>query len=154
MVLNNALFSSRKTDWETPQDFFEKLNKKFKFDLDAAANDENHKTEKYFTEKNSALDNEWQGNVFVNPPYGRKIGEFVKKAYEEYVRDNDRFIVMLIPARTDTRYWHSYIQGKATVKFIKGRLKFENNGVPKDAAPFPSALVIYGIEEIEATHEI
>ena len=154
MVLNNALFSSRKMDWETPQDFFEKLNKKFKFDLDAAANDENHKTEKYFTEKNSALDNEWQGNVFVNPPYGRKIGEFVKKAYEEYVRDNDRFIVMLIPARTDTRYWHSYIQGKATVNFIKGRLKFENNGVPKDAAPFPSALVIYGIEEMEATHEI
>lgn len=154
MVLNNALFSSRKMDWETPQDFFEKLNKKFKFDLDAAANDENHKTEKYFTEKNSALHNEWQGNVFVNPPYGKKIGEFVKKAYEEYVRDNDRFIVMLIPARTDTRYWHSYIQGKATVKFIKGRLKFENNGVPKDAAPFPSALVIYGIEEMEATHEI
>ena len=145
MTINEALFSSQKMDWETPQYFFEKLNKKYKFDLDAAASDENHKTEKYFTEKNSALDNEWHGNVFVNPPYGRKIGDFVKKAYEEHLRDSDRFVVMLIPARTDTQYWHNYIQGKATVKFIKGRLKFENNGVQKDAAPFPSALVIYGI---------
>ena len=80
MTINEALFSSQKMDWETPQDFFEKLNKKYKFDLDAAASDENHKTEKYFTEKNSALDNDWQGNVFVNPPYGRKIGDFVKKS--------------------------------------------------------------------------
>ena len=81
----------------------------------------------------------------MNPPYGRKIGEFIKKAYEEHLRDPDRFIVMLIPSRTDTKYWHDYIEGKATIKFLKGRLKFEINGKATDAAPFPSAVVVYGI---------
>lgn len=81
----------------------------------------------------------------MNPPYGRHIGEFVRKAYEEHLRDPDRFIVMLVPARTDTKYWHDYIQDKATVKFLKGRLKFEINGEAMDAAPFPSVVVIYGI---------
>ena len=85
------------------------------------------------------------GNVFINPPYGRRIGKFVQKAYQESLRQTDRFIVMLIPARTDTTYWQDYVQGKAVVKFLRGRLKFEVNGVPSDAAPFPSALVIYGI---------
>lgn len=86
------------------------------------------------------------GDVFVNPPYGRKIGDFIKKAYEESLRDPDRFIVLLIPSRTDTKYWHDYIQGKSTIKFLKGRLKFEVNGVAEQSAPFPSALVIYGLE--------
>lgn len=85
------------------------------------------------------------GNVFVNPPYGRMTGQFVKKAYDEHLRDPDRFIVLLIPSRTDTKYWQDYVIDKATVKFIRGRLKFEVNGQATDAAPFPSALVVYGI---------
>lgn len=131
--------------WETPKEFFDKLNRKFKFDIDACASDENHKLPNYYTEKDDALTKSWWGNVFMNPPYGRHIGEFVRKAYEEHLRDPDRFIVMLVPARTDTKYWHDYIQDKSTVKFLKGRLKFEINGEAMDAAPFPSVVVIYGI---------
>lgn len=139
------MFSSKKMDWETPQEFFNNLNKKFKFDLDACASDDNHKLDNYFTENDNALEQDWIGNVIVNPPYGRAMSKFVEKAYQEYMRDNDRFIVMLIPARTDTTYWHVFIQNKATVKFLKGRLKFEVNGVSTDPAPFPSALVVYGL---------
>nr|WP_263431636.1 phage N-6-adenine-methyltransferase [Leuconostoc gasicomitatum] len=85
------------------------------------------------------------GNVFVNPPYGRSIGEFIKKAYEEHLRDPNRFIVMLVPSRTDTRYWQDYVINKATIKYIRGRLKFEVNGIATDAAPFPSVLLVYGM---------
>lgn len=141
----DLMFSSKKMDWETPQDFFDKLNKKFKFDLDACASDENHKLDNYFTELDNSLEQEWGGNVFINPPYGRAMHNFVEKAYQEHLRDVDRFIVMLIPARTDTTYWHNFIQDKATIKFLRGRLKFEVDGVATDAAPFPSALVVYGL---------
>ena len=143
--MDKVLLSSKKMDWETPQSLFDELNRKFKFDLDACANDQNHKLPNYFTEKDDALVQEWEGNVFINPPYGRMIGKFVQKAYQESLRQTDRFIVMLIPARTDTTYWQDYVQGKAVVKFLRGRLKFEVNGVRSDAAPFPSVLVSYGI---------
>jgi len=141
----DLMFSSKKMDWETPQVLFEQLNRKFKFDLDACASDENHKIDNYFTEKDDALVQKWGGNVFVNPPYGRSIGDFIKKAYEEHLRDPNRFIVMLVPSRTDTRYWQDYVIDKSTIKYIRGRLKFEVSGVATDAAPFPSALVVYGI---------
>jgi len=141
----DLMFSSKKMDWETPQVLFEQLNRKFKFDLDACASDENHKIDNYFTEKDDALVQKWGGNVFVNPPYGRSIGDFIKKAYEEHLRDPNRFIVMLVPSRTDTRYWQDYVIDKSTIKYIRGRLKFEVDGVATDAAPFPSALVVYGI---------
>ncbi|WP_317627672.1 DNA N-6-adenine-methyltransferase [Leuconostoc mesenteroides] len=144
MMVDKVLFSSDSMTWETPKDYFDKLNRKFKFDLDACASDTNHKVDTYFTEDDDALKQKWGGNLFMNPPYGRHIGEFIKKAYEEHLRDQDRFIVMLIPSRTDTKYWHEYIQDKATVKFIKGRLKFELDGRPMNTAPFPSALVVYG----------
>ncbi|CAH1857380.1 phage N-6-adenine-methyltransferase [Convivina praedatoris] len=145
MTINSGLFTSKKDDWETPTDLFNVLNKKFKFDLDACASDDNHKLDNYYTAESNALINDWDGNVFVNPPYGRNISMFIKKTYDEIKRDNNRIIVMLVLARTDTKYWHEFIQNKAVIKFLKGRLKFEINGVPADAAPFPSALVIYGI---------
>lgn len=141
----DLMFSSNKMDWETPQLFFDQLDKKYKFDLDACASDDNHKLDNYFTKADDALTRDWGGNVFVNPPYGRMIGQFIKKAYGEHLRDPDRFIVLLIPSRTDTKYWQDYVIDKATVKFIRGRLKFEVNGQATDAAPFPSALVVYGI---------
>jgi hypothetical protein len=83
--------------------------------------------------------------VFVNPPYGREIGKWVKKSYEEGLKPNT-LVVMLIPARTDTRYFHDYILGKAEIRFIKGRLKFINldgDGKETSPAPFPSMLAIY-----------
>lgn len=83
--------------------------------------------------------------MFVNPPYGREIKHWVKKAYEESLQPYNECVVMVIPSRTDTTYWHDYIFGKATdIDFIRGRLKFEVQGEPKQPAPFPSAIIVYG----------
>ena len=136
--------TSNKDDWETPSLLFRKLNEKYSFDLDAAASDENHKVDNYFTENDDALKQRWGGNVFVNPPYGRNIRAWVEKAYQESVRDPNRKIVMLIPSRTDTSYWHDFIFPHADIEFIRGRLKFEVNGQAGNPAPFPSAIVVFG----------
>lgn len=141
---NKALFTSNKQDWETPKDIFERLNSKYHFDLDAAASHQNAKLPNYFTADDDALQQEWQGNVFCNPPYSRQLGKWLAKAWQEHQRDPNRVIVFLIPARTDTSYWHDYIFNKAEIEFLRGRIKFEDNGNSKDAAPFPSAIVIYG----------
>jgi site-specific DNA-methyltransferase (adenine-specific) len=138
--MNKVMYSSKKQDWETPQDLFNKLDKEFNFTLDPCANDKNHKCKKYYTIKDNGLKQSWKGEtVFCNPPYGREIKKWVKKCYEES-KNNDTKIVMLIPARTDTKYFHDYIYHKAKLRFIKGRLKFSNS---KNSAPFPSMLVIY-----------
>ena len=142
---SDLYFSNEKEDWETPQELFSKLNQRFSFDIDVAASTQNAKLEKYFTVSDDALEQQWNGNVFCNPPYGRKIHHWVKKAYDEYLRDPSRVIVLLIPARTDTRYFHNYIFGKAEVEFLPGRLKFEVEGKPHPHnAPFPSAVIIFG----------
>lgn len=143
-MINKALFTSEKEDWEPPDQYFEELNEEFHFDIDVAASHENAKLPRYFTKENNALTQRWEGNVFCNPPYGRDLRKWVEKAHKEYLRDPNRVIVFLIPSRTDTSYWHDFIFDKATVRFLRGRLKFEVEGEPKDAAPFPSALVIYG----------
>lgn len=150
--MNNALhFSSKKHNWETPQSFFEELDREFNFTLDATADDLNHKCEQYFTEEQDALSQEWKGSVFCNPPYGRELPKFIKKAYEESQKDHNDVIVLLIPARTDTKAWHDYILGQAEIRFIKGRLMFEVDGNKIDRAPFPSALVIF--KKAGAAHE-
>lgn len=82
------------------------------------------------------------GALWLNPPYGRDLKSWVKKAYESSLKRTD-CLVMLIPARTDTSYWHDYIFNKAQIIFLRGRLKFELDGTPKSTAPFPSALIIY-----------
>ena len=139
--------SSKKDDWETPQSFFDTLHEKYNFTLDAAATDDNAKLSSYYTEQDNALEQKWEGRVFVNPPYGREIKHWVKKAYEESLEPYNECVVMVIPSRTDTTYWHDYIFGKATdIDFIRGRLKFEVNGEPKQPAPFPSAVVTYSKE--------
>jgi phage N-6-adenine-methyltransferase len=141
MAKMDVHFSSEKMDWETPQDFFDKLNEEFHFTLDGAASDYNHKCVKYFTEADNSLIQDWSGEtVWLNPPYGRiLLPKFVKKAYEEGQKPGTT-VVMLIPSRTDTRYFHDYILNKAEIRFLKGRLKFVG---AKDAAPFPSMVVIY-----------
>ena len=137
---SKALFSSRTDEWATPQNVFEELNKEFHFNLDPCATKDNAKCRKFFTKAQDGLKQNWQGyNVFCNPPYGRKIKEWVRKAYEESLKPNTT-VVMLIPARTDTSYFHDYIYGKAEIRFIRGRLKFGN---AKNSAPFPSMIVVY-----------
>lgn len=134
------MFSSKKMDWTTPQDFFDKLNQEFEFTLDVASSKENHKCNKYFTEEENGLIQDWSNNVcFCNPPYGREIKKWVKKCYEEGKKENT-IVVMLIPARTDTSYFHDYIYNKSEIRFIRGRLRF---GDGKSPAPFPSMVVIY-----------
>ncbi len=136
-MINNSLFTSQTDLWATPQDFFDKLNKEFKFELDVCAIEENAKCEKYFTPEIDGLKQEWNGNVWMNPPYGRSIGTWMKKAYESSL--DGAMVVCLIPARTDTKWWHEYCM-KGEIRFIKGRLKF---GGSKNSAPFPSAVVIF-----------
>lgn len=134
------MFSSKTDLWSTPNDFFDKLNDEFHFTLDPCSTHENAKCYKHFTEEENGLLQDW-GNevVFCNPPYGRQIKYWVKKSYEESQKDNTT-VVMLIPARTDTIYFHEYIYHKAEIRFIKGRLKFGN---AKNSAPFPSMVVIF-----------
>jgi site-specific DNA-methyltransferase (adenine-specific) len=139
------MFSSKDDKWSTPQDFYDELNAEFGFTLDPCADEFNHKCNKYYTEEDDGLLQDWEGEiVFCNPPYGKAIKDWVRKAYIEGCKPNTT-VVMLIPARTDTIYFHKYIYHKAEIRFLKGRLKFGNS---KNSAPFPSMVVIYrGPEE-------
>ena len=135
------MFSSATDNWSTPQDFFDKLNDEFHFTLDVCADENNHKCEHYYTKEIDGLSRPWIGTVWCNPPYGRKIGEWVRRAYI-YSHIGPTTVVMLLPARTDTRWFHDYIYNKSNteIRFIKGRLKF---GGCKNSAPFPSMIVIF-----------
>ena len=134
-------FSSASVNWATPQDFFDKLNAEFNFTLDPCADDDNHKCAKYYTEKQNGLKQDWSGEVvFCNPPYGSVISKWVQKCFNEVYSGHCKCAVMLIPARTDTRWFHDYIYNKAEVRFVKGRLKF---GGSNNSAPFPSMVVVF-----------
>jgi len=136
----NGVFSSQTDEWATPQYLFDELDKEFHFDLDPASTDENCKCERHFTKADDGLKKSWGGcKVFCNPPYGRQIGKWVEKGYRE-AQHPDTLVVMLIPARTDTRWFHDYIWGKAEVRFIRGRIQF---GESRQNAPFPSMIVIW-----------
>ena len=136
-----VMFSSKTGEWSTPDDFFKKLGWRFgPFDLDPCATPHNTKCANFYTSTEDGLSKSWQGHtVFVNPPYGRGIEEWIKKGYEEAQTDDTK-IVMLIPARTDTKYWHNYVMKAEMVFFVKGRLKFGNSS---NSAPFPSAVVVF-----------
>lgn len=143
-------FSSATDQWETPQAFFDGLNAEFNFTLDPCCLPETAKCTKFYTPVENGLLQSWGGEtVFVNPPYGRTIGQWVKKAYEESRKGT--VVVCLLPSRTDTKWWHEYCV-KGEIRFIKGRLKFENRALPSwqadgsfkgQSAPFPSAVVIF-----------
>jgi phage N-6-adenine-methyltransferase len=135
-----TLFQTGTGETRTPQDFFSRLDREFQFDLDAAATKKNALCERYFTKKDSAFDHKWTGSVYVNPPYGRGIPQWCEKACAES-KHNAITVVMLLPARTDTRWFHDCIMKHPhEVRFLPGRLKFEGE---KDAAPFPSMVVIW-----------
>jgi len=136
-----VMFSSKDMSWETPQKLFDKLNEEFSFDLDPCASTDNAKCKNFFTEDDDGLAQEWGPNksIFVNPPYGKAIKSWVKKAYDES-RKEKTTVVMLIPSRTDTSYWHEYCMKAAEIYFIKGRIKFSDSSM---SAPFPSAVVVF-----------
>jgi len=139
-------FSSSNNTWETPQKFFDRLDREFNFTLDPCASHEDAKCYRYYTEKENGLVQDWGGEcVFMNPPYGRDIKEWMKKAYEESKKP-DTTVVCLVPSRTDTKWWHNYAMKAKQIRFVKGRLKF---GDSKNAAPFPSAVVIFKHEPVE-----
>lgn len=141
-------FSSKSAEWETPRYLFNQLNKVYHFTLDPAATHENHLCEKYFTQDDDGLTQDWsQDIVFLNPPYGRVIKHWMKKAYEESLKG--AIIICLIPSRTDTAWWHDYVM-KGDITFLRGRLKFQNRQLPNyqedgnfkiTSAPFPTAIV-------------
>ena len=136
--MNTAvMFSSKKTEWETPQHLFNKLNDEFVFEVDVCATASNTKCEKYYNPEINGLQQEWKGVCWMNPPYGREISKWIEKAYSE--SQKEATVVCLLPARTDTIWWHDYCL-KGEIRFIKGRLKFGNS---KNSAPFPSAVVIF-----------
>lgn len=145
--MNTAVMFSSKTDqWATPQAFFDDLNAEFGFTLDPCADEFNHKCAKYYTKQQNGLTQDWGGEtVFCNPPYGRETQHWVKKCHDEVLRGNCLCAVMLIPARTDTRWFHEYIYGLAEIRFVRGRLKF---GDSANSAPFPSMVVVFRKEAI------
>lgn len=138
-MLNKHLFSSKTEMWGTPQRLFDELNVEFKFTVDVCAIPDNAKCAKYFDPATDGLRQKWEGVCWMNPPYGTEIKHWVKKAYDE--SKNGCRVVALLPARTDTRWFHDFIYGKCTeMRFLKGRLKF-NDGA--GSAPFPSMIVVW-----------
>jgi phage N-6-adenine-methyltransferase len=136
--INKGLLTSTTDLWSTPQLFFDEWSKLYgPFDVDVCADSTNTKCGIYYDKKADGLKQTWTGKCWMNPPYGREIGKWMKKAKDSGV--NGTVVVCLVPARTDTRWWHDYaIYGD--VFFIKGRLKF---GDSKNSAPFPSAIVVF-----------
>ena len=132
-------YMSKTNEWATPQDLFDTLDAEFKFTLDPCATKENAKCSFYYTKDDDGLSQDWcDHTVFMNPPYGREIKQWAKKAYQEWKRGAT--VVCLVPSRTDTAYWHDYFMKADEIRFIRGRVKF---GGSKNSAPFPSAIVVF-----------
>lgn len=136
---NETLFSSESDEWETPSDLFDTLDHEFHFTLDACATADNKKCDKYISKQEDGLKTDWGGQkVWCNPPYS-EVSKWVRKAFYE-TRTEKTIVALLLPSRTDTKYFHDYILNRAEVRFLKGRLKFSG---AKYNAPFPSMIVIF-----------
>ena len=129
-------YSSKSIEWETPLELFKELDNEFHFTLDVCATNNNKKCKKYYDLSVDGLKQDWKGVCWMNPPYGRVIGEWMRKAYLS--AKNGATVVCLIPSRTDTAWWHDYAM-RGNIRFIRGRVKFSG----KNSAPFPSAIVIF-----------
>ena len=134
-MMDAVMFSSKSDLWETPQDLFDQLNKEFAFTLDVCALPENAKCADYYTPEQDGLKQPWHGVIWCNPPYGRGVGAWVRRALFAYVAGNT--VVMLLPARTDTRWFHDYIYNRKNVevRFLKGRLRFGRGGEKSGSIP-------------------
>jgi site-specific DNA-methyltransferase (adenine-specific) len=146
MMFNRSLFSSASGEWETPQELFDALDEEFHFTLDACATPLNTKCLRFYSAE--SLLQPWHGRVWVNCPYGRTIGQWTNKARVEFALGNAELVVMLLPARTDTRWFHEDVMKADEVRFIRGRLKF---GGAKTGAPFPSCIAVFRRVSREAT---
>jgi len=137
-MITAGMMTSKTDLWSTPQDFFDKLDAEFHFTCDVCALPENAKCARYYTPTDDGLTQRWSGVCWMNPPYGKVIGKWMQKAYESSITGGAT-VVCLVPARTDTAWWHDYAM-RGEIRFIRGRLKF---GSSKNSAPFPSAVVIF-----------
>lgn len=139
--MSATVYYNHSDEWETPQDLFNELDAEFHFTLDVAASDENHKCARYFTKDQDGLLQDWSGEiVWCNPPYGKGVIEkWVEKAYRS-CREDGTIVVLLIPSRTDVGYFHRFILYRSEIRFIRGRLKYNN---VKYNAPFSSMIVIF-----------
>ena len=138
MAIAQCLYSSSTDMWETPQELFDELNSEFHFELDVCATPQNAKCERFYTPEQDGLIQPWKGTCWCNPPYGKQTAEWVRRGFLTSV--SGATVVMLLPARTDTKWFHEYIYNRAEVRFLRGRLKFGNS---KNSAPFPSMVVIF-----------
>ena len=139
MTIHPALFSSRSEEWATPQDFFDRLDAEFQFTLDPCATAENAKCPTFFTRSDNGLRQDWGAHVvFCNPPYCRKVGLWAAKCHR--AAQAGATVVMLVNSRTDARWFHDHVYGKAELRFVRGRLRFGSGVTP---APFPSLVAIY-----------
>ena len=138
MTINQGLMTSNTDLWSTPRDFFDDYNAIYQFDVDVCATAENALCAKFYSPEEDGLSKEWNDVCWMNPPYGREIGKWMKKAYESSL--HGATVVCLVPARTDTAWWHEYAM-KGEIELLRGRLKF---GGSKNSAPFPSAVVVFG----------
>jgi len=141
-MINQGMFTSKTDLWETPKDLFNEYDAVFNFNTDVCALPINAKCDHFFSPENDGLKQDWRGACWMNPPYGKEISKWVQKAYNESCIKNQCFVVALLPARTDTKWFHDFIynQNGVEIRFLKGRLKF---GQSKNSAPFPSMIVIF-----------
>lgn len=139
---NVGMTTSVTAEWGTPQWLFDQLDAEFHFDLDPCCTTENAKCERFFTLADDGLAQLWTGRVFMNPPYGRGIDQWMRKAWETWKEGH--LVVCLVPARTDTAWWHDYA-AKGQVRFLRGRLTFDGHAEKGHNAPFPSAVVVFDV---------
>ena len=137
MATPGVMFSTNRQDWETPADLFAELDAEFGFTIDVCATAGNAKCAHYWAPRDDGLSQRWVGVCWMNPPYGHKIGKWMEKAYRE--SRGGATVVCLVPARTDTAWWHDYAM-RGEIRFLRGRLRFVG---AKSNAPFPSAIVIF-----------
>lgn len=140
MTFNRGLFSSTRLDWATPKALYQALDAEFRFAVDACADNGNAK-HTHFLRGDEGLTVDWPSPAFLNPPYGREIGKWVRRAYEQAQRRGIT-VVSLLPSRTDTRWWHDYVMKADEIRFIRGRLHFDDGG---GRATFPSAIVVWRV---------
>lgn len=151
MATFSGKFDSAKQAWATPIDLFNRLNKEYNFDCDLAADSSNAKCKKYYDEANNGLIQKWTGSCWLNPPYGSKsskLVDWVKKSFKES-QDGSCQVVMLIPARTNTKWWHEYCMKAKEIRFICGRPKF---GDATHGLPQPLALIVFGRHDGETIY--
>jgi phage N-6-adenine-methyltransferase len=142
-VTGSVHFSSAFMAWRTPRAVFDELDAEFVFTVDGCSTDENALLDRHWTERDEPLLRSWEGErVFINPPYGRQIGRWMEKAWTEAAH---ALVVALVPSRTDTEWWHEHVMPADEIRFVRGRLKF---GDAVNSAPFPSCIVVWGLDAI------